>query len=67
MKQGALAQNSLRWSNFEDQSDEEWVRDVDRGDQGDGTKAKKIQQWNAQWEEFCQWIVDEFGEEYGSK
>lgn len=60
-----MAQNSLRWANFEDQSDEEWVRDIDRGESGNGIKAKHIQDWNKQWEEFCQWIVDEFGDRYG--
>lgn len=64
-KQGALAQNSLRWSNFNDQSDDEWIRDVDRGEHGKGTKAEKIQDWNKKWEDFCQWIVDEFGQKYG--
>lgn len=64
---GALAQNSLRWSNFEDQSDDEWIRDVDRGEHGKGTKAKNIQEWNKKWEVFCQWIVDEYGQEYGSE
>lgn len=62
-----MAQNSLRWSNFEDQSDEEWLRDVDSGELGDGTKAKRIQEWNTQWEEFCQWIVKEFGNQYGDE
>ncbi len=62
-----MAQNSLRWANFEDQSDEEWVRDIDRGESGDGTKGKNIRYWNKQWEEFCKWIVDEFGPKYGKE
>ncbi|KAJ5931025.1 hypothetical protein N7466_006518 [Penicillium verhagenii] len=61
---GALAQNSLRWANFEDQSDKEWIQDIDRGQEGTGTKAKHIQAWNAEWEEFCKWIVDEYGSNY---
>ncbi|KAF4264746.1 hypothetical protein CNMCM8812_000200 [Aspergillus fumigatus] len=61
---GALAQNSLRWSNFEDQSDADWLRDIDLAARGDGVKAQRIQYWNQQWEEFCQWIVDEYGAEY---
>ncbi|KAJ5783219.1 hypothetical protein N7457_004993 [Penicillium paradoxum] len=61
---GALAQNSLRWANFEDQSDKDWVQDIDRGEHGTGIKAKHIQGWNKDWEEFCQWIVDEYGSKY---
>ncbi|KOS46175.1 hypothetical protein ACN38_g2844 [Penicillium nordicum] len=61
---GALAQNSLRWANFEDQSDSDWVQDIDRGEDGTGTKAKHIQSWNKDWEDFCKWIVDEYGPKY---
>ncbi|EAW10016.1 adenosine deaminase family protein [Aspergillus clavatus NRRL 1] len=61
---GALAQNSLRWSNFEDQSDADWLRDIDLAARGDGLKAQRMQHWNQQWEEFCQWIVSEYGKEY---
>ncbi|PYI30350.1 adenosine deaminase family protein [Aspergillus indologenus CBS 114.80] len=61
---GALAQNSLRWANFEDQSDGDWVRDIDLGERGTGIKAQYMQVWNQQWEEFCQWIVDEYGNEW---
>ncbi|PYH98711.1 adenosine deaminase family protein [Aspergillus ellipticus CBS 707.79] len=61
---GALAQNSLRWANFEDQSDGDWLRDIDLGEHGTGTKATYIQAWNQQWETFCQWIVDEYGDQW---
>ncbi|KAJ5548382.1 hypothetical protein N7513_005616 [Penicillium frequentans] len=61
---GALAQNSLRWANFEDQSDKEWIQDIDRGEEGTGTKAKNIQAWNSAWEDFCKWIVDEYASNY---
>ncbi|KAK4868629.1 hypothetical protein LT330_006831 [Penicillium expansum] len=63
---GALAQNSLRWANFEDQSDNDWIQDIDRGEDGTSTKAKHIQAWNKDWEEFCKWIVDEYGSKYGT-
>ncbi|PFH58313.1 hypothetical protein XA68_13894 [Ophiocordyceps unilateralis] len=58
---GALAHNSLRWSHFEDQSDADWRRDIDLAEQGHGIKARRLQEWNSQWEEFCHWIVTEFG------
>ncbi|CAI7587475.1 unnamed protein product [Penicillium bialowiezense] len=63
---GALAQNSLRWANFEDQSDKDWIRDIDRGEDGTGVKAKNMQTWNSDWEDFCKWIVDEYGSKYGA-
>jgi len=58
---GALAQNSVRWSNFEDQSYDAWINDIKVGEKGTGLKAQRIQEWNTQWEEFCSWIVQEFG------
>ena len=61
-----MAQNSLRWANFEDQSDDEWVRDIDRGENGPGVKGKNIRAWNKEWEEFCEWIVKEYGSKYGT-
>ncbi|KAJ5284794.1 hypothetical protein N7524_000100 [Penicillium chrysogenum] len=61
---GALAHNSLRWANFEDQSSEDWIQDIDRGEHGTGTKARHIQGWNREWEKFCKWIVDEYGSKY---
>ncbi|KAI9930411.1 hypothetical protein ASPWEDRAFT_26940 [Aspergillus wentii DTO 134E9] len=64
---GALAHNSLRWANFEDQSDADWIRDIDLSERGTGTKAKYIQSWNKQWEEFCEWIVNEYGDEYSTE
>ena len=61
---GALAENSVRWAAFEDQSDAEWQRDIMAGVNGDGIKARRLQQWHEQWEQLCQWVVDEYGEEY---
>lgn len=59
--QGSLAQNSVRWSAFEDQTTEEWLKTIDEGLAGAGLRAKHMLEWNAEWEEFCQWIVKEFG------
>ncbi|PBP22780.1 cat eye syndrome critical region protein [Diplocarpon rosae] len=55
---GSLAQNSVRWSAFEDQSDDEWFADVSKPS---GLREQRIQEWSAEWEAFCQWVVDEFG------
>ncbi|KAG0648387.1 Cat eye syndrome [Hyphodiscus hymeniophilus] len=50
------------WSAFQDQTEQEWLRDVEAGTQGGGIKAKRMQQWATDWETFCQWVVAEFGE-----
>ncbi|PKY03209.1 Metallo-dependent hydrolase [Aspergillus campestris IBT 28561] len=61
---GALAQNSIRWANFQDQPHSDWIRDIQLGERGQGIKARHLQSWNAQWEIFCQWIVDTHGAKY---
>ncbi|PHH91253.1 hypothetical protein CDD83_1170 [Cordyceps sp. RAO-2017] len=43
---GALAHNSLRWSHFEDQSDSDWIKDIDLAEHGHGVKAQRIRDWN---------------------
>lgn len=63
-QQGALAQNSLRWSNFVDQNDEDWIRDIDRAEHGHGVKAERMRAWNKEWEDFCKWVVEEYGQQY---
>jgi hypothetical protein len=59
--QGSLAQNSVRWSVFEDLPEEEWLRDIEAGTEAAGTKAERMHQWTEEWEEFCKWVVEEFG------
>ncbi|KAG4430394.1 hypothetical protein IFR05_014133 [Cadophora sp. M221] len=59
---GSLAQNSVCWSAFEDQTDDEWMEDVSKGASGTGIRAQRIREWNAEWEAFCAWIVKEFGD-----
>jgi adenosine deaminase CECR1 len=58
---GSLAQNSVRWSAFEDQNDEEWLADVSAGEHGSGIRAQRIKEWNEEWELFCEWVVQEYG------
>ncbi|KAJ5033404.1 uncharacterized protein L3040_008521 [Drepanopeziza brunnea f. sp. 'multigermtubi'] len=53
----SLAQNSVRWSAFEDQSNDEWHADITSPG---GLRAQRIEAWDAEWEDFCQWVVDEF-------
>jgi adenosine deaminase CECR1 len=59
---GSLAFNSIRWSVFEDQTTEEWLEGIDVGEKGFGIKAKRMQEWGKEWEEFCEWVVREFGD-----
>ncbi|KAK6950856.1 hypothetical protein Daesc_007384 [Daldinia eschscholtzii] len=60
---GSLAENSVRWAAFEDQSAEEWSRDIREASTGSGTKAQRLKEWEIEWEKFCVWVVDEFGED----
>ena len=60
---GSLAENSIRWAAFEDQTTEEWGRDVREASLGTGLKADRLKLWIVEWEKFCLWIVTEFGEE----
>lgn len=58
-----MAENSLRWSCFEDQTTEEWLSDIRQGITGSGLKAARLKDWYADFEKFCQWVVQEFAEE----
>ena len=58
---GHMAENSVRWSCYEDQSAEQWQAGIQNGG-GNGLKATRLRQWYVQFEEYCQWIVTEFGD-----
>ncbi|KAI0386651.1 Metallo-dependent hydrolase [Hypomontagnella monticulosa] len=60
---GSLAENSIRWAAFEDQTAEEWGRDIREASTGRGVKAQRLKEWEIEWEKFCLWVVDEFGED----
>jgi len=61
---GSLAENSVRWAAFEDQTADEWARDVRAASLGDGVKAERLVEWRKRWEEFCLGVVMEYGDEY---
>lgn len=64
---GELAENSVRWAAFEDQGHEEWVKGVREASVGVGVKADRLKEWRVEWERFCLWVVEEFGEgEFGA-
>lgn len=62
---GNLAENSVRWSAFEDQNQAEWIKGIKEASLGGSVKAQRMQQWQVEWEKFCLWIVEEFGDEFG--
>ncbi|KAJ0120079.1 denosine deaminase family protein [Diaporthe amygdali] len=61
---GSLAENSVRWSCFEDQTPDEWARDVKEASLGSGVKAQRLKEWEVLWEKFCLWVCEEYGDEY---
>lgn len=61
---GSLAENSVRWAAFEDQDNAAWAKDIQEASLGSGIKAERLKEWQIQWEQFCLWIVTEFGEEF---
>lgn len=60
---GHLAENSVRWAAFEDQSAADWVHDIKEASLGNGVRAERMKQWSIEWEQFCLWIVTEFGDD----
>ncbi|KAF4982895.1 hypothetical protein FZEAL_1591 [Fusarium zealandicum] len=63
---GSLAENSVRWAAFEDQNQAQWLSEIKEASLGSSIKAKRMQQWQIEWEKFCLWIVEEHGDEFGS-
>jgi adenosine deaminase CECR1 len=60
---GSLAENSVRWAAFEDQTSAQWVYDIKEASLGNGVRAERIKQWSIEWEKFCLWIVMEYGDD----
>lgn len=55
-----MSRNSLKWSCFEDQKQNEWIQDITSAEQGLGTKAQRLREWDADFEKFCEWVVREY-------
>ena len=62
---GSLAENSVRWAAFEDQTAKEWIKDIKDGIYGEGTRASRLREWTADWNKFCEWVVMEYAIDYG--
>ena len=62
---GSLAENSVRWACYTDQSTKEWNKDIADGKYGQGVRAQHLKEWNMEWSAFCEWVVKEYGIDYG--
>ena len=62
---GSLAENSVRWAAFTDQSAQDWRRDVSAGKHGHNLRAERMREWFDEWDNFCAEIVSEYGIDYG--
>lgn len=62
---GSLAENSVRWAAYEDQTTKEWNKDIKDGIYGEGVRGSRLREWHAEWNRFCEWIVMEYAIEYG--
>ncbi|KAF2857683.1 Metallo-dependent hydrolase [Piedraia hortae CBS 480.64] len=59
----SLAENSVKWANYEDCSPAEWKEDLASGVRGKGVRAQRMSEWRSEFEKFCQWVVLEYAEE----
>ncbi|KAF7197689.1 Adenosine deaminase 2-A [Pseudocercospora fuligena] len=57
----SLAENSIRWANFEECTAKEWQQDIKDGAYGKGVRAERMREWAAEFEKFCAWVVQEYG------
>ncbi|KAL3490113.1 hypothetical protein BJX62DRAFT_207724 [Aspergillus germanicus] len=62
-----MAENSIRWSCYEDQTLKEWTAGIEEGIVGEGLKASRLQEFYADFEKFCEWVVQEFEAKYGDQ
>ncbi|CAG8959356.1 hypothetical protein HYFRA_00001254 [Hymenoscyphus fraxineus] len=57
---GALAENSIKWAAFTDETEEEWQKGISDAENGQGIRAQRLKEWKAEWEAFCEWVVEEY-------
>lgn len=60
----SLAENSVRWANYEDCSAKEWAQQIKDGAYGKGVRGQHMKEWAQDFEKFCQWVVLEFGADH---
>jgi adenosine deaminase CECR1 len=61
---GSLAENSVRWANFEECTSKEWNQSIKDGAFGKGVRALRMKEWSQEFEEFCAWVVLTYGPEH---
>jgi adenosine deaminase CECR1 len=60
----SLAENSVRWANYEDCTAKEWTQSIKDGAYGKGPRAERLKAWAKEFETFCQDVVLEYGPEH---
>ena len=63
----SLAENSVRHASFGDCSAKEWSQEIKEGAFGHGERGRRMKEWAKEFEEFCAWVVQEFGPEHDLK
>lgn len=61
---GSLAENSVRWANFEECTAKDWNQSIKDGAYGKGVRALRMKEWAKEFEEFCAWVVLTYGPEH---
>ena len=62
---GSLAENSVRWAAYEDQTTKEWTEDIKKGIYGQGVRASRLREWHVAFHKFCEWVLLEYALDYG--
>jgi len=57
---GTMAENSVKWSAFEDETQAEWTKGIKMGKAGGGSKGERVRVWNEEFEKWCEWVVKEY-------
>lgn len=56
----SLAENSVRWANYEDCTAKGWKQSIHDGAYGKDVRAQRLKEFAAEFEKFCEWVVSEF-------
>lgn len=59
-----MAENSVRWSCYEDQSSKEWTTDLQEAILGESIKAARLREFYTDFQKFCEWVVETFEGKY---
>ncbi|KAK5163815.1 uncharacterized protein LTR77_010489 [Saxophila tyrrhenica] len=59
----SMAENSVRWASFDDCTSKEWQQEIKDGAYGKSVRAERMREWAKEFEDFCAWVVQEYGAE----